>query len=289
MSATDFQIDWLNDRFAFDNEARNQDIEKLMLSNFSPIEQITIVDIGSGTAANCLYFVEKLFRPQHWILVEQDQALCNAARIRIERFLNDYNFFYSYQDGVFRIKVWEHRVKIEIINASFYDLEELTDLTKVDLLMAAAVFDVLTVKQLDSVLAPVFKNRIPMFTTMNYQSMRFSTESEADHFFVNAYESHMQRKQEQGRALGNLCQEVLLDVFKKNNYQIEPGKSTWHLETKAQKMHQHLLSFMETALTGFVKTNKFDFIAWLHEKRQQSELGELRIWVEHFDAFAKAD
>lgn len=280
MSAKGFQVNWLKERFSYDNEARNPEVEKAMVHHFRNHEKINIIDIGSGTGANCLYFMERLFKNQAWTLIEKDAILCETTIDRIERFLQDYNFYYTFEDNTFRIKVWESRVKITILNASFFDLENLVDLEIIDIVMAAAVFDLLSFEQFEKIILPVFNHKIPLLTTLNYQAMRFASGDTLDAAFVSAYEKHMRREQSTGKAMGPECSTLMGSFFQKNNLKTIKGISQWKLGSDAKKMHKFLFDFMENSIgkeEGFAK--------WIHEKRKSSQANKLELEVDHIDYF----
>ncbi len=285
MSAEGFDTGWLNERFAYDNAARNTEVEQAFINHFRFKEKLSILDIGAGTGANCLYFMERLFKNQEWTLIEKDPQLCEACKQRIERFLLDYNFFYTYEDNVFRIKIWESRVKIKIINASFFDLKELVDLDQIDVLMAAAVFDVLTLEQFEEVMKPIVASKTALFTSMNYHSMKCLPEESLDIEFVSAYENHMMREQTIGVAMGPKCSSLIEAFFKQHQIEFIKGSSQWKLDERAQKMHSFLLNFMEGALGEEALVDLKIFNSWLSEKRALSQSGRLNMEVNHLDYF----
>lgn len=287
MSAEGFAVQWLKERFRYDNVARNQEVEQSFLKHFAHQEKLYLVDIGSGIGANCLYFMERLFKNQDWTLIEQDENLYRATFDRIERFLEDYNFFYSKEGNIFRINVWDRRVKITLHCASFFDLEKLVDLEQTDVLLAAAVFDLLTPTQLETILQWRLQNELRLFTTMNYAGMRFVPEDQRDRAVVAAYEQHMQRAQAEGRALGASIGEAIRHFFDKKNISIQQGQSQWKLDQKAKAMHQQLLGFMHESLLDY-PANPLDcsaFENWYQQKLKASAAGQVQIEVDHFDFF----
>jgi len=285
MSAKGFTIPWLKERFKYDNAARNQKVEQALVHHFQWNEKLSIVDIGSGTGANCLYFMERLFKNQQWTLIEQDAALCEATIDQIERFLQDYNFFYSFDKNVFRIKVWESRVKIIILNASFFEMEDLVDWDETDVVMAAALFDVLTFEQFKSVVSPIIEKEIALFTTMNYQSMRFQPSDEKAIKYIQAYEDHMVREQSTGIAMGPNSSTLMEQFFEKHSLNLVKGESLWQLEKKDKKIKQYLLGFMEEALQTYLDDPKEDFKNWLVDRKKEVEGNALSIEVSHMDYF----
>lgn len=287
MSADGFAVDWLKERFNYDNAARNDEVEQAFLYHFRSKEKLYLVDIGSGTGANCLYFMERLFKHQDWTLIEKDAKLCEATKRRIERFLQDYNFFYNYADNVFRIKIWEYRVKITINNASFFDLERLVDLSATDVVLAAAVFDVLTAQQTTQLLETIFQSETSLLTTMNYAAMRLLPATAIDQQMVKAYEAHMLRQQAHGVALGSEVSEFLITFFKKNNQSFQSGESPWRLDRRSKRMHQYLLDFMRNAIGETTTENAAVSILenWYADRSEKSREGALDIEVDHMDFF----
>ena len=74
-----FETNWLDRRYHYDNAARDKNVEKACLNHLKNKSSVTILDIGSGTGSNCLYFLEKMPAVQNWIFVEHDERLSKYA------------------------------------------------------------------------------------------------------------------------------------------------------------------------------------------------------------------
>jgi SAM-dependent methyltransferase len=287
MSQIGFETGWLKERFQFDNAARNQLVEQSFLDFVKAKQKITIVDIGSGTGANCLYFIEKLEKDQQWFLIERDARFFKPAFQRLAEFADTIGYDFQIEGKVLKIEIEKKKVNINFVNDSFFRLPDLVDLKKADVVMAAAVFDLLSENQFTALSDSIFSNEIVLLTTMNYFGMCLQPESELDQKFIALYESHMNRQQDFGRSMGKNVNACTEKYFTKKDYNFIKGKSTWQIPPEALQMHNYLLGFMENSisemLSGVDETAVFK--QWLSEKRALSQNQRLSIKVEHFDFF----
>lgn len=283
-----FDIDWLNERYPFDAEARNKALEAKVKAHFSDKEELTFVDVGSGTGSNCLYFIDHFAQSQKWYLVEQNESLRKAT---IRRF-KDYAAFHKYdfdrKKNRIKISSIKKTVVVELVNDSLLNLPQLVDLKKIDLVLANAVFDLFTAKQLTAFTELLIEHRLPFYTTLSYETMTFSPEDPFDDVFVDAYNAHMERPQKAGKALGKKAIQFMVELFKKNKVMIETGPSTWKIEADDIKMHYYLLNFMENALgeMDLDASMMANFERWTQRKKDLIITRRQRLEIGHLDIFA---
>jgi SAM-dependent methyltransferase len=287
MSQVGFDTAWLNERFQFDNAARNQKVEHAFLYSFKEKKEITVVDIGSGTGANCLYFIEKIAKDQQWFFIEKDSRLVKPAFERLIEFAKKQDYDFQVEGTSLKIKTKSKTVNITILNDSFFELPQLVDLKKVDVVMAAAVFDLLSTDQFVKLAETIFSKEIALLATMNYSKMDFQPKQKLDKKFTTIYESHMNRQQPFGKGMGKKCAVFMEKYFLKKNYNFTKGSSPWKLGFDAFEMHNYLLNFMENSIGEMLRNpdEKAQFKQWLSEKRSLSQNQLLSINVEHFDFF----
>ncbi len=287
MSQVGFETGWLNERFQFDNAARNQKVEHAFLDHFKEKQKITIVDIGSGTGANCLYFFEKLKQDQQWFFIEKDSRLVEPTFERLKTYANHQGYDFQSKEKSLKIIADSKEINILIINDSFFKLSQLVDLDKVDVVMAAAVFDLLSTDQFIKLVDSIFSREIALLTTMNYSEMYFYPELDLDKKFITLYESHMNRQQRFGKGMGKGCSPFFERYLTERNYNFTKGSSSWNIDKKAFEMHNYLLGFMEKSIGELLENpeEKILFDQWLSEKRTLSQNQLLTIEVEHFDFF----
>lgn len=281
-------IHWHDERFKYDCEARNQNVEQACFHYFFGKKEMTIVDLGSGTGSNCLYFFEKFPSRQHWIFIEQEEKVSQYAltRLGIEADKKGYEIIHN--GSSLELNKEDRNIKIEYITGSFLNLVNLVDLDKVDLVMASAVFDLISFAQFVEFGSVLLEKKLPLLTTLNYAEMNFDSDAPSDVLFIEKYESFMNRQQEFGKAMGKKCPRILVDFFQKQEAQVEYGPSIWKLEGEsAQVMNHHLLNFMEAASNQMIEEEeeRVLFKDWITSKRESVEEGILNTYVQYYDLF----
>ena len=152
MEEDNFDIDWLAERYSFDVEARNNTIEQAAIDYLHTDQPVVIVDVGAGTGSNCLYFLDKLQQDQSWIFIEKDQSLAPALLNRLTEYASFHKYSWSLKDGVYEMLTPQKKVTFKIISDTFFKIDQIVDLTSVDLIMANAVFDLLSKVQISQFL-----------------------------------------------------------------------------------------------------------------------------------------
>lgn len=287
-TATLTSIHWHDERFEFDCKARNEKVEQACFHHFFGKNEMTIVDLGSGTGSNCLYFFEKFPAKQNWIFIETEERISKYALKRLTREAESKGYFVNLEGDKLVLKKDEREVHIEYITASFLDLVNLVNLNEVDLVMASAVFDLISFPQFVAFGSVLLEKQLPLLTTLNYAEMNFESDDPSDPFFIEKYESYMNRPQSFGKAMGKKCPRILVDFFQKQQANLEFGSSIWKLEGKPAKgMNNHLLNFMETATLEVMdeEDEKALFEKWIENKRRMTDSGTLNTYVQYYDLF----
>ena len=285
-----FDIDWLNERYPFDAEARAKGLETKVLNSLEDKEKVTLVDVGAGTGSNCLYFVEQIPQNQKWYLVEQNADLRNATIKRFRGYANYHKYSFERKKDKLSIGSKHKKIEVHLLNDSLLKLDTLVNLKKVDLVLANAVFDLFSAAQISQFVDLITTNKLSFFTTLTYQGMVFSPDDPFDDLFVNTYHAHMERIQAFGKALGKNANEYMVDAFNKNGLKVATAPSTWQVGRDDIKMHYYLLNFMENALEemNMKEEMQANFQKWLQRKKDLIITRQQRLEVEHLDIFVKA-
>ncbi len=284
---TGFNTDWLEERFQFDSRARNVMVENHCFAHFSENKTLNILDLGSGSGSSFLYLSEKLSQNQNWTFVELNPTLAKASldRISMIAFSNGWKVA-TYSSGLI-IEGSAKRMKIEVLNHSFLELEKKVNLREFDLATAAAVLDLLTESMLHELLGLLNDYNIPLLATINYEGMKFTPSSPRDTLYIDLYGQHMQREQSFGRTLGPDCLKSIQTYCQTRNLKMKSGESNWLVGTKDLKMHTFLLDYMAGAIPEML-TSKREvavFEQWLGEKGDRVKGEGLETTVFHFDVF----
>jgi len=284
-----FETNWLDRRYDYDNAARNKKVEEACLNYLQNKTSVTILDIGSGTGSNCLYFLEKMPAIQNWIFVEHDEHLTKYALERIKKHVSELGYSVEVAPQKLILQKDNRQIEITYITDSFMDLDKKVDLSKVDLVTAGAVFDLLSFKQFVDVATIVLENEIALLATMNYAEMNFSPEEASDVLFIEKYEKHMSRPQEFGKAMGKDCSRSMVKFFKKHQKEVVYGSSVWKLNGDEEETHRHLFQFMKSAVSEMLEEEEHTqlFSKWLYLKKELAAEKKLETSIQHYDIFVK--
>ncbi len=282
---TQFATDWLEERNRFDEAARNPQVEHAFLQAAQQYEPVNIIDLGAGSGATFLYLAPKIQGSQRWTLVELNPSLLKHARQRIQLWGHAKGMQTTLDEAdQIVLQRDKQEISIQFIKGSFLKLDRLLPLQHYQLATASAVIDLLSPEMLEQLLQVLYNYELGFYTMLNYQGMQFFPEEGQDAAMIAAYEKHMQRQQDFGRALGPDC----ADAFRQTGQQLYgkspvEGQSDWIIRPSDRLMHRHLLSFMEKSIPEVAP--KLDLPGWLERKQQLLEQGQLRLTVAHLDQF----
>ncbi len=288
MEENNFDIDWLAERYPFDVEARNKTIEQAAIDYLKKDQPVVIVDVGAGTGSNCLYFLDKLKQDQAWIFIEKDPRLAPALIKRLTEYATFHKYSWSLKDGVYEMLTPFKKVTFKVISDTFFNIDQLIDLPKVDLVVANAVFDLLSKVQISSFLDHLTQNKIACLFTLHYTGMKFIPEDPFDQAYIDLYDSHMMRPQSFGQGMGKMAAAHIVQTFEEANYSLQKGASSWNIIEDDIKMHYYLLNFMDNALSELsypVELQDY-FPKWLKRKKELIITRQQRLEVMHLDLFA---
>lgn len=251
-----FSKEWLSLRKEFDNQARNKYIEKYALQHFA--HPIHIMDIGTGTGNNVLYYKDK-FTESSWTLVDSDAQLLNICKTNLRE---------------------------NVHNIQQCSILELDTFTGVDLITANAFFDLFSVAQFTDFAQKMSRQRLSLLATLNYQSMHFTPQSSQDAAYIEMYNNHMKRQQHFGYAMGNECTQKITDVFLNELcYNVYLGKSDWIIDSSHPEMAKHILQFMFHALSEMT-SDTATLQNWVKDKQEMFRQKSLTLRISHSDLFA---
>jgi len=282
---TNFSTDWLEERRRFDAAARNASVEAACLQYAAQFQTLSLVDIGAGDGAVFSYLSPKLPPKQNWSLVELNPQLLQSARSRLLHWANGHGYTVEKEASDHLLfQRGERRLSVQLIKGSFLELQRLLPLEHYDLVTASAVFDLLSRPMLANLLESWQHNRLALYATLHYQSMEYFPGQAEDRPVIEAFERHMQRQQDFGRALGPDCCAALSELMEYYFRQAPiAGPSPWLIRPGDVAMHRHLFAFIENSLADFAPETEVE--SWIQSKEALLDSGQLRLQVEHCDHF----
>jgi len=283
-----FNAGWLNERYRFDTAARNHAIEQKCMLSFKEKDTIRIADIGAGTGANVIYFLDRFPMDQAWTLIEHDSVLIDAAKTRFINFAKEHKYTIQLTDEGLIIATNTNRITIDFAPISILEINTWPLIQEMNLITAGAVFDLFSEAQFQQFAEVILKNKIAFLATLNYQGMSFLPQDEADDFYINQYEAHMIRPQDFGVRMAMHSTNLMYQYFKEKEVVVDKGPSNWDIQKTDSKMLHFLIDYMEGAIKEMKLTKeeltKFD--AWLRQKRTMISDQKLSMKVLHQDLFS---
>lgn len=85
-----FSDDWLSLREPADHRSRNMALEAELARHLDDVEEQRIVDLGAGSGSNLRSLAPRLGLRQHWVLMDHDGSLAEAARTRLKAFADSW-------------------------------------------------------------------------------------------------------------------------------------------------------------------------------------------------------
>jgi SAM-dependent methyltransferase len=284
-----FNSDWLNERYRFDAEARNEWLEANCVNYFAYLPKLRLLDLGSGTGSNVRYYIEAFPQDQHWTCVEHDPKLIEASRQTIAADLRSRGYREEASGDALCFVGQGHRVEIDWCEGSLLDLAQLLPLASVDLVMANAVFDLFSERQFRQLALDLHKAGTPLLFTLNYAHMAFQPARPQDEQVIGWYDSHMLRPQSFGQAMGPAGGKKMETILREIGYEVQLAESIWDIRPHDQAMLGFMLGFMEGAIgeLPLSEAEQQSFAAWLQESRQRVQQSSLALAVHHWDLWAK--
>lgn len=284
MTETNFTIQWLKDRFPYDSVARNKRVEQSCLDYYRDRKNISLLDIGSGTGASCIYFMEKWSASQIWTLVELNPALAAASIERIEDYAAQNG--YVTQRGAQQLFLQKEQkfVTVNVLQKSFLELDDFIDWGSIDLVTATAVFDLLSKEMFADFIQPLIAHKIPLLATINYERMIITPDDYKSDLFSELYTAHMKRPQTFGVSMGGDSAYEMYQVFRNNGLSYKAGQSHWFIHQEDELMITYLLDYMTNAIPDLLDTDeeKAALTDWITQKKKEKNIS---IEVCHWDLF----
>ncbi|WNJ16797.1 hypothetical protein [Pontibacter sp. G13] len=267
-----YEIDWLEARWRFDHEARDQGLIQHALAFLAQSDDPHIIDLGSGYGANFRHLHPEIPYPHRWSFVERDERLLaqSLQQIKIELALQATN------------------IQVEGKHHSLLDPAWMDILNPGDLVTANAVIDILPESEAITIFQKILERGCAFLATINYLDMAVFPAHPLDEKVIGWYHQHMRQVQSGGGSMGNSWEQSLVRL--RNNPQIQflQAPSIWEIQPGDQAIQSHLLGFMEEAIgeMGHSLEDSEAFQLWLTHRIGALEAGKLSMRVFHQDFLA---
>ncbi len=280
-----FSSDWLQARFQADARARNMEIQSASLALLENVANPVLVDLGAGAGANFGHLLPQLSQSKltyYW--VDQDPALREAARDFLTSGIYPQGEILA--DDLYHliIQTSTQRIEIRWCIGDILDLDSLLDLKTVHLITANAVFDLFSQEQFQQLAQLLHQHQLPLYSSINYQSMHFEPASLQDASYLQAYDAHMQRPKSWGSSMGPSCVKHMPDIWRGfERGLVQHRRSPWQVDASEAAMIKHLYGFMANSIPEMLPPGEDNFQAWWQDSKQDLLTGQRILWVAHQD------
>ncbi|WP_406070164.1 class I SAM-dependent methyltransferase [Micromonospora sp. NBC_01638] len=260
--------DWLRLREPADAAARAEDLLDAVRSRLTGDGPTVIHDLGSGTGSMSRWLAARLSGPQHWILHDRDADLLARAA-----------------EGMTGVTAADGAPVT--VSTRCGDLTRLTaaDLADGSLVTASALLDMLTVEEIDRVVAACV-GRPTLFAISVTGRVRLTPADPLDAAVEAAFNEHQRRTVDGRRLLGPDAAAATAAAFTRRGVDVRERPSPWHLgPEQADLAAEWFRGWLGAAcaqrpdLTGAAQ-------AYAQRRLADAAAGRLTVLVEHSDLLA---
>lgn len=268
---------WLALREPADARARNPDILAACAKHFSERAEMSVVDLGCGAGSNLRALAPHLPARQTWRLVDNDPRLLDAARKKLAAWADASE---TTDDGL-RLRKDGKRIDVRLSLVDLArDLEQAVA-GDVDLVTAAALFDLVSEAWLQQFVALLAARRMPLYTVLIYDGVEeWAPPHAADAAILSAFLRHQATDKGFGPAAGPQGAAIPTRLLQARGYAVSNGASDWRLDARDSELVAQLAAGIAGACreTGLVAAPVIE--DWLAARRgAQARIG-------HVDLFA---
>jgi SAM-dependent methyltransferase len=221
-----FSAEWLALREPADRRARSSTLVSELRSVFAGRDTAAVIDLGCGTGSNLRALAPSLPRRQSWRLVDRDRALLDAAHEQLAAWAD------ASEAGA-ELHLWKGGVDIAVrfVEADLAPgVAPLLSDSGVDLVTAAALFDLVSASWIGSFARDVAAAGAAFYTALTYDGTdRWSPPHPADAAMLAGFHAHQRGDKGFGPAAGPRASELLEAALRAEGYDVRSAASPWRL------------------------------------------------------------
>ncbi len=273
---SDFSSEWLDLREAADARARNGDVANAVAARFALRDEISVLDLGSGTGSNLRATSSLLPARQTWTLVDRDADLLVAAKLKLIRWAERHEV----HGEALKLEKSGRQISVTFKSADLTrDTQALLDAGP-QLVTASAFFDLTSENYIRELAKSVVARGAAFYATLTYNGLqKWMPHRPADNQMTAAFQRHQMGDKGFGPAAGPLSGSHLVDQFRINGYVVLEGESPWRLERNDRMLIDELVRGHAVAVTEAGGIDEKTVVAWVGVSRTAAFVG-------HTDVFA---
>ena len=280
-----FSAAWLDLREPADRAARSSALVEALRAHHPPSAPWTVVDLGAGTGANLRYLAPALGGRQQWLLVDEDAALLEAARVALARWAGKLGAAVDADEHGMRIGAPELGCDVRSVRLDLaHDLPELA-VPRGSLVTASALLDLVSAEWLEALADICRAAEAEVIFALTYDGRIEVTPGAGDDAFAaECFNRHQRRDKGFGPALGPGAAAAAARIFASRGYALEEAPSPWRLDGRrdrrlqAELLHGWLVAALEAAPESRARLEH-----WHAEHRRHVDSGAAGMRVGHRD------
>jgi SAM-dependent methyltransferase len=273
-----FSPEWLALREPVDHRSIAAELRARAAAHVSNESPVRVMDLGCGSGSNLRALADRLGKDQHWTLIDWDEALLAHAR----HALSAWGEKSHEQDGALVIQRGDKHIRVTFERADLArDVAQVLD-RRLDLVTAAAFFDLVSEGWMDGFAAALAARATPLYTTLTYNGVeRWSPPHETDKSVLQAFHAHQHGDKGLGPAAGPGAADALAHTLARHGFHVACAPSPWIMDRADARLISELAEGAANAVreTGLVSSSDID--AWLAARREASacEIGHMDIFA----------
>lgn len=265
---SDFDADWLSLREPADRAARDSAVRDAVLQHVNAMSHVVIADLACGTGSMMRSLSPAITVPQHWHLLDNDQALLDVAAAAMAEHQTD------------DLTVQTHCVDLNRFPAGMIAIAP-------TLITCSAFVDLVSTDWLSRLVTYALMERIGVYVALTYNgTAQFSPKDPDDAAIIDAVNRHQLTDKGFGPALGPGAAARLSKLFSVARFRIVENNSDWKLGRKHAELQHRLLDGFATVAGDTELVAPEMAAAWLDRRKALVDKGKSRIVVGHQDIAA---
>lgn len=268
-----FSAEWLSLREPADTTARNLELMARLLDWRQQQGSLSVLDLASGTGANCRFLAPLLGGEQHWRLVDHDPALLARSQLEMQPWAN--------ATGHCDLE-W---LRLDLVR----DWERL-DFQEVQLVTASALLDLVSADWLERLAHCCGQWRAALFIALSYDGeIIWQPALAGDEVLRQWVNRHQRTDKGFGPALGSDAVAALATLLRNQDYKVMVRPSRWQLGPEQAMLQTALLEGWVNAALEIAPEAASELANWQIQRRRWIECGQSRLQVGHWDLWAWTD
>ena len=282
----EFTASWLNLRESADATARDQKLIEQMSQWSEQYDQISIVDLASGTG-NCFRaLAPHLTSQQSWNLIDSSLPLILEGRERLSQWATQHDLSLEMNSDYLKM----FRDDREYV-AVFEQCDLAAGLKRtsghVDLVTVSTFLDLVSIEWCMNLVDWCSRFRASLYACLNYDGViQFTPSHPTDQFIVDMLNRDQRRDKGFGPALGSGATSTLVKILSANGYECITAPSPWFLGTNEAMLQRRLIRHWNGLPHTGCGGSDDPISSWLEFRLAAVDQRQSRLKVGHTDLWA---